>query len=117
MDDHIQGAAVEAHDHGIHIGDDLEGDLLQLGGSAPVVGVSLHDHGILGGIGNEPEGAGAHGGGGLGLAGACGDDGGGHGIEKLQAGLRQTDDDPALLVRGDLLHNRKSREQRCSVTL
>ena len=100
MDDHIQRAALQAHDQRVGVGDDLEGDLVQIGGGTPVVVELLRHQRLLGRVGDELEGAGADGVLGDGGAGALGDDGGGHGEDELQTGLLQSDGDGGAVLRG-----------------
>ena len=117
MDGHVQGAALQAHHQGVAVGDDAEGDLVQIGRVAPVGLVLLHHQAVLGGVGDEAEGAGAHGVLGDGVPGAGGDDAGGEGVDELQAGFGQGDDHMAViggLNAGDI---RKRRDQRRSIVL
>ena len=62
---HVHRAGAQGGHEGVGVLIDLEGDLVQVGLLAPVVGELLHDQVLLHGAGDELEGAGAHGGGGL----------------------------------------------------
>ena len=119
VDHHVQRPALQADDQGVYVGDDFEGHLVQLGGLllVPVAVVPLHHQAVLGGVGDELEGAGAGHGLGDGGAGILGDDGGGEGVDKLGAGLGQGDDHMAAVNRLNLGDIRKRRDQRRSIVL
>ena len=102
----VDGAALEAHHQAVRVLHDLQGDLVQLGGGAPVAVELLQHHGILGGTGDKLEGAGAHGVGVL-LVVIRGQDSGGHVGNELIAGFGNGDGNGLVIRRLNGLNNRK----------
>ena len=99
----VHRPALQGHDQSGAVFDDLEGDLVQQGGLAPVILEAFQDDVFLSGTGDELEGAGAHGGGILLLV-AGGQDGHGEVGQEFDVGLHQGDDHGAVvrgLHRGD----------------
>ena len=91
----VDGAGAQAHHQGLGVGDDLQDHLIQIGALAPVFIKLLQHHAVLGGVGHEAEGAGAHGA----VVGvdALGDDGHAHIGVELGVGGFQGDDDGAVV--------------------
>ena len=117
MDGHIQGPALQAHHQGVAVGDDTEGHLIQIGRLTPVALILLDNHAVLGRIRHKPEGPGADRILGDAIAGTLRDDGGGHGVNKLQTGFGQSDGHMAVIRGGNVGNIRKRRDQRRSIVL
>ena len=92
---HVHRAALEAQQDAVGILNDLVGDSGQIGLGSPVIVEPLQHHGLLRRPGDEPEGAGAHGGGIL-LRVILGQHGGGEIGGEFIVGLLQPEADTVL---------------------
>ena len=103
----VDGTGVEGQQLRLGAVEDLEGDLVQIGGGAVVVGVLLDDEALLHAVRHKAEGAGADGRGALVVVVRRSDVGVGHIGQEVAVGLGQGDDDVIALC-GDL----SSRKRR-----
>ena len=110
VDGHVHRLCRQGRHQGVGVLKDLEGHLVQGSPLAPVVGKLLHHQVLLHRPGHEPEGPGAHGGGGL-VGVIVGDDvHHAHIAEEVGVGLGQGDGD-GIAVGSYTFYSRKRRGQ------